>query len=132
MIADTENSLTRKEQLFEMLRREIFAAQVKVALDRELGRPTSSKVKKLAAVKMPPRARSHKSSPRASEQESVQETRKERLFEMLRREIFAAQVKVALDRELSRPTSSKVKKLAELKLPPRARRRDLGSVSTAP
>lgn len=42
------------EQLLRTLRREIFAAEMKVALDKELGRETSSTVKKLAGMKMPP------------------------------------------------------------------------------
>lgn len=41
------------EQLLRTLRREIFAAQMKVALDKELGRKTSPTVKKLAGMKMP-------------------------------------------------------------------------------
>lgn len=42
-----------KDELLETLRGEIFAAEIKVALDKELGRETSPIVKKLAAVKLP-------------------------------------------------------------------------------
>ncbi len=43
-----------KEELLKTLRREIFAAQMKVILDKEFGRETSPTVKKLAKMTMPP------------------------------------------------------------------------------
>lgn len=43
-----------KEELLKTLRREIFAAQMKVILDKELGRTTSPTVRKLAELKRPP------------------------------------------------------------------------------
>lgn len=42
------------EKLLRTLRREIFAAQLKVVLDKKLGRVTSPAVKKLARMTMPP------------------------------------------------------------------------------
>ncbi|POH75187.1 hypothetical protein [Arthrobacter glacialis] len=47
---DPEN----RDQVFDTLRREILAAQVKVTLDKELNRPTSDTVKRLAGMKLPP------------------------------------------------------------------------------
>lgn len=47
---DPEN----RDQVFDTLRREILAAQVKVTLDNELNRPTSDTVKRLAGMKLPP------------------------------------------------------------------------------
>ncbi|POH73461.1 hypothetical protein [Arthrobacter glacialis] len=47
---DPEN----RDQVFDTLRREILAAQVKVTLDKELNRPTSETVKRLAGMKLPP------------------------------------------------------------------------------
>ncbi|TYC95857.1 hypothetical protein FQ377_14600 [Arthrobacter echini] len=105
-------------ELLETLRGEIFAAEVKVILDQRLGRETSPTVKKLAAVKLPPRARSHRHLPSAPEQGSVHQTRKEQLLETLRDEIFAAEVKVILDQRLGRETSLTVKRLAAMKIPP--------------
>lgn len=46
-----------KEELLDVLEGEIFAAQMKVILDKELGRETSPTVKKLAELKLPPRPR---------------------------------------------------------------------------
>lgn len=42
------------DELLRTLRREIFAAEMKVILDKELGRETSPTVKKLAGMRMPP------------------------------------------------------------------------------
>ncbi|MHA7303843.1 hypothetical protein ACX80E_01120 [Arthrobacter sp. TMN-49] len=47
---DPEN----RDEVFDTLRREILAAQVKVTLDEELNRPTSDTVKRLAGMKLPP------------------------------------------------------------------------------
>lgn len=49
----TERRPTANE-LLRTLRREIYAAQLKVVLDKKLGRKTDPAVKKLAAMKMPP------------------------------------------------------------------------------
>ncbi len=58
--------------------------------------------------------------------------RKEQVFKKLRREILAARLKVTLDQQLNRETSPSVKRLSEMKLPPRLRSRPLprpGTVS---
>jgi hypothetical protein len=110
--------LATTEELLRTLRREIFAAEIKVILDKELGRETSSTVKRLAALKLPPRARLHKPLPKVAEQETIRRTRTDELLKTLRREIFAAEMKVILDKELGRETSPTVRKLAEMKRPP--------------
>lgn len=43
-----------KAEMFSILTREILAARLKVTLDRELNRPTSETVRKLAAMNLPP------------------------------------------------------------------------------
>jgi hypothetical protein len=43
-----------KAEMFDILRREILAARLKVTLDRELNRPTSDSVRRLATMKLPP------------------------------------------------------------------------------
>lgn len=43
-----------RDEVFDTLRREILAARVKVTLDKELKRPTSETVKRLAGMKLPP------------------------------------------------------------------------------
>ncbi|TYC95856.1 hypothetical protein FQ377_14595 [Arthrobacter echini] len=53
MPAAAEMGATRKEQLLRQLHREILAARLKVTLDRELGRETSSAVRSLARIKLP-------------------------------------------------------------------------------
>lgn len=45
---------TRKDQVFDTLRREILAARLKVTLDEQLNRETSSTVRRLAGMKLPP------------------------------------------------------------------------------
>jgi aromatic ring-cleaving dioxygenase len=47
-------------------------------------------------------------------------TNRAQVFATLRREILAARLKVTLDEQLHRPTSPKVKLLAQMKLPPLA------------
>lgn len=112
-----ENGLTHKEQLLRTLEREIFAAEMKVILDKELGRPTSPTVRRLAALKMPP-IYEQRSARGKTDQPASGRARKEQLLRTLRREIFAAEMKVILDKELGRETSEIVKRLAALKLPP--------------
>lgn len=46
-----------KKEVFATLRREILAARLKVTLDEQLGRVTSSTVKRLAQMKLPPMAK---------------------------------------------------------------------------
>jgi hypothetical protein len=50
--------LPEKDQVFDTLRREIFAARLKTTLDEQLGRETSETVKRLAMMKLPPVVRS--------------------------------------------------------------------------
>lgn len=45
--------LTRKQELFRQLRREILAARLKVTLDQQLDRPTDPAVKSLARMRLP-------------------------------------------------------------------------------
>lgn len=45
-------------------------------------------------------------------------TNRAQVFATLRREILAGRLKVTLDEQLNRPTSPKVKLLAQMKLPP--------------
>jgi hypothetical protein len=52
-----EASLTRKELLFNVLRREIRAARLKVVLDEQLDRDTSPTVVALSRMALPPLAR---------------------------------------------------------------------------
>lgn len=43
-----------KAEMFHILRREILAARLKITVDKKSGRPTSEKVRRLAAMELPP------------------------------------------------------------------------------
>lgn len=115
-----ENRLARKEQLFRTLRRRILAARLKGTLDRELGRETSSAVKRLAAMDLPSIAKPTRAG-KATDRMTRRLTRKHQLLRTLRREIPAARLKVTLDEQLNRKTSPAVRRLAAMELPPRIR-----------
>ncbi|MCH8560344.1 hypothetical protein [Nesterenkonia sp. DZ6] len=46
--------LKSKAEIFYILRREILAARLKISLDKKFGRPTSEKVRRFAAMDLPP------------------------------------------------------------------------------
>jgi hypothetical protein len=103
--------------VFNTLRREILAARLKVILDEELGRPTSVKVKRLAAMDLPRIVRSVAHDDRVTDRQTYVPTKKDEIFRTLRREILAARLKVTLDEQLGRETSPTVMRLAGMKLP---------------
>lgn len=51
-----------KAEMFHILRREILAARLKVTLDKKRKRPTSDKIRRLAAMELPPIIRESDSS----------------------------------------------------------------------
>lgn len=53
-MAKSKYSGMSKDQLFDILRREILAARLKVTLDEQLNRETSDTVRRLANMKLPP------------------------------------------------------------------------------
>lgn len=122
MISRRHYNPSNKDQVLDTLHREILAARLKVTLDDQLDRETSPTVQRLAKMKLPPivRLSSHDADGRSCEGQ-VAFTRKEHLIDTLRREISAARLKVTLDQELSRSTSSTVKRLAQMTLPPMIR-----------
>lgn len=123
------NSITERRKyrasgnghVFNTLRREILAARLKVILDEELDRPTSVKVKRLAAMDLPRIVRSVSHDDRATDRQTHVPTKKDQVFRTLRREILAARLKVTLDEQLGRETSRTVMRLAGMKLPPMGR-----------
>ncbi len=62
-----ENGLTRKEQLFRTLRRDVQAARLKVTLDEQLGREAPLTVRSLAGMKLTPRVGPHLHSRKVTE-----------------------------------------------------------------
>lgn len=108
--------------MFATLRREILVARLKVTLDEELDRPTSTKVKLLAQMKLPPLVMPCPRVDGETKRRTYDPTNKEQVFATLRREILAARLKVTLDEQLGRETSQTVIRLSKMKLPPRVRR----------
>lgn len=87
-----ENGLTPKEQLFRTLRRKILAGRLKVTLDEQLSRETSSAVRSLAGMDLSRIAKRNRTDAE-TDQRLHELTRKEQLFRTLRREILAARLK---------------------------------------
>lgn len=54
MITDRPYEQMSTEELFEILSREILAARLKVALDKELSRTSTPMQKRLASMSLPP------------------------------------------------------------------------------
>lgn len=106
MSADEESSRISREQTARRIRRNVRAAQLRVALDEARGRPTPPAVVQLAQLPMPP-------LPAAREGRSSTEQTARRI----RRSIGAAQLRVALDRARGRPTPPAVVPLAQLPTP---------------
>lgn len=126
MAGQKTNDPAHKDQVFAILRREILAARLKVTLDEQLNRETSSIVKRLANMKLPPLNR----HPQPDSDGQIDDgkkvfpsPRKRQVLDTLRREVAAARLKVALDGQLNRETSPTVKALSGMSLAPITRRR---------
>lgn len=111
-------SLTRKERLFNVLRREIRAARLKVVLDEQLNRESSPTAVALSRMALPPLVGLDEGIENGNVRRAYDPTNKEQVFERLRREIRAAQLKVSLDEELGRETSPTVIALSRMQPPP--------------
>lgn len=94
------------------LRRHILSAQVTVALNEKLGRPSPGTVRELAAMKVP-------SQIDLAHAQYGPKIPRLRALELLSRYILNAQITVALNEKLNRPTPDRVRDLAEMKLPDR-------------
>lgn len=111
-----------KGYVLNVLRREILAARLKVTVDKELGRPTSDKVKCLAAMDLPPIIRSDHSAEKTTDHGSGEPANKDPGRDTRRREILAARLKVALGELLGRAPSPQMTRLSRMKLAPVAGR----------
>ncbi|MCG2623000.1 hypothetical protein LVY72_13945 [Arthrobacter sp. I2-34] len=111
-----------KGYVFNVLRREIRAARLKVILDEELGRTTSPEVKALAAMDLPRIVRLDHPAENATGRGSGDPATKDPGCGTRRREILAARLKVTLDELLGREPSPKVTRLSRMKLAPIAGR----------
>ena len=112
---------TRKDQVFNTLRRETLAARLKITLDEKLGEQTSETVKKLASMTLPPRIRGNRDDAELPGSRTYDRSRKDQVSGTLRLEILAARLKITVDAKLGEHTSETVKKLANMTLPPLVR-----------
>ncbi|MGJ9373774.1 HigA family addiction module antitoxin [Nesterenkonia sp. CF4.4] len=94
------------------LRRHILSAQVTVVLNEKLGRPSPGTVRELAEMKIP-------SQLDLAHAQYGPEIPQLQALKLLRRYILNAQITVALNEKLNRPTPDRVRDLAEMKLPDR-------------
>lgn len=112
-----EETRNAREQTIRRIRSGIRSAQLRVALDQLRGRQTPEAVVRLAQ-RTPPRLPSPFDMLRAPDGKLRRdpEARREMAIHV-RRNILAAQLRVALDEERGRPTPEAVKRLAQRKLP---------------
>lgn len=117
MSADNREASASKEKTILRIRRGIRAAQLRVTLDEIRGRQTPDAVVRLSQL-TPPKLPSPFDALRTPDGKLRRdpEARKE-IGLHARRNILAAQLRVALDEERGRPTPEAVKRLAQRKLP---------------
>lgn len=117
MVADDDESRASREETARRIRSGIRAAQLRVSLDEIRGRETPEAVVSLAQ-RTPPKLPSPFVTLRTPDGKlrTDPEARRE-LALHIRRNILAAQLRVALDKERGRPTPEAVKRLAQRKLP---------------
>lgn len=117
MSARGDENQSSREDTIRRIRRGIQAAQLRVALDEARGRPTPEAVLRLSKLTPPPLPSPIDTlkSP-DGKLRSDPEARRE-LALHVRRNILAAQLRVALDEQRGRPTPEAVNRLAQKKLP---------------
>jgi hypothetical protein len=114
--ADLEARASRKETILR-IRRGILAAQLRITLDEVQGRQTPEAVVRLAQL-TPPKLPSPFVTLRTPDGKLRADPASRREMALhVRRNILAAQLRVALDKERGRVTPEAVKRLAQLKLP---------------
>ena len=113
---DKEAQASRKETILR-IRSGIRSAQLRIALDEVRGRETPEAVVRLAHL-TPPKLPSPFLTLRTSDGRLRRDPEARRELALhIRRNILAAQLRVALDKERGRPTPEAVKRLAQRKLP---------------
>ena len=113
---DEETQASRKETILR-IRRGIQAAQLRVTLDEIRGRQTPDAVVRLSQL-TPPRLPSPFVTLRTPDGKLRTDPASRREMALhVRRNILAAQLRVALDKERGRVTPDAVKRLAQLELP---------------
>lgn len=119
--ADLEARASKQEAI-RRIHADILAAQLRVALDEVRGRRTPEAVVRLAQL-TPPKLRSPFVTLRTPDGKLRRDRESRRELALhVRRNILAAQLRVALDKERGRVTPEAVKRLALLELPSLERR----------
>lgn len=117
MSARDDEDPSSREQAIRRIRSNIQAAQLRVALDKARGRQTPEAVVLLSQLTPPPLPSPFDTlrSPDGRLRTDPASRREMALY--LRRNIRAAQLRVALDEQRGRPTPEAVGRLAQRKLP---------------
>jgi hypothetical protein len=114
--ADLEARASRKETILR-IRRGILAAQLRITLDEVQGRQTPEAVVRLAQL-TPPKLPSPFVTLRTPDGRLRRDPEARRELALhVRRNILAAQLRVALDKERGRVTPEAVTRLARMELP---------------
>lgn len=117
MSAGSEEPKASREQTIRRIGSGIRAAQLRVTLDEVRGRQTPEAVVRLAQ-RTPPELPSPFDTSRTSDGKLRTDPASRREMALhVRRNILAAQLRVALDEARGRPTPEAVKRLAQRKLP---------------
>lgn len=117
MSAADEKARASREETILRIRRGIRAAQLRITLDEVQGRQTPEAVVRLAEL-TPPRLPSPFVTLRTPEGKLRTDPVSRREMALhVRRNILAAQLRVALDKERGRVTPEAVKRLARIELP---------------
>lgn len=117
MSADNKETKSSKEETILRIRRGIRAVQLRVTLDEIRGRETPGAVVRLSQLK-PLRLPSPFDTLRTPDGKLRRDPEARRELALhIRRNILAAQLRVALDEQRGRPTPEVVKRLAKRKMP---------------
>ena len=118
MSAPDEEPRASTEETIRRIRRGILAAQFRITLDELQGRQTPEAVVRLAQLKLP-RLPSPFSTLRTPDGKLRTDPASRRELAIhVRRNVLAAQLRVALDKERGRVTPEAVTRLSQLELPP--------------
>lgn len=117
MSADSKRAEASREDTILRIRRGILAAQLRITLDEVQGRQTPEAVVRLAQL-TPPKLPSPFVTLRTPDGKLRTDPVSRRVLAMhVRRNILAAQLRVALDEKRGRVTPEAVRRLAQMELP---------------
>lgn len=112
-----EETRSSRELTIRRIRSDIQAAQLRVALDEARGRQTPEAVVRLAQLPMPPVPSPFDTLRTPDGKLRTDPASRREMALHVRRNILAAQLRVALDEARGRPTPEAVKRLAQKELP---------------